>query len=72
MYVLCSVTDIILDISILCLPAFFIRNLQISRGKKIGLAAIFGLGILYVPFFPAIPNRKSNLNPAVSFPQYRV
>ena len=47
MYVCCSVTDIVLDISILCLPASFIRKLHISRGQKIGLIGTFGLGILY-------------------------
>ena len=49
MYVCLSVTDIVLDISILCIPAWFIRTLNISKGQKIGLACIFGLGILYVP-----------------------
>lgn len=48
MYALCSVTDIILDVSILCLPAYFIRNLQVSRSRKVGITAIFGLGVLYV------------------------
>lgn len=46
MYILCSVTDIVLDIGILCIPAWFIRKLQMSRGQKIGLAVGFGLGIL--------------------------
>lgn len=48
MYVLCSVTDIALDVSILCLPAYFIRNLQMSRGKKVGITAIFGLGVFCI------------------------
>ena len=48
MYVMCSVTDIILDIVILCLPASFLWKLQMSKRKKIGVAGIFGLGILYV------------------------
>ena len=48
MYVLCSVTDIVLDVSILCLPAYFIRNLQMNRSRKVGITAIFGLGVLYV------------------------
>ena len=34
MHVCCSVTDIMLDISILCLLSLFVRNLQISRNKK--------------------------------------
>lgn len=46
MYVCCSVTDILLDISILCLPALYIRKLRISGGQKVGLVGIFGLGIL--------------------------
>ena len=48
MYLCCSVTDIALNISLLCLPSLFIRNLQISRSKKIVIGAIFGLGILFV------------------------
>jgi len=48
MYVLSSVTDIIIDISILALPAFFIRKLHLSGNQKIGIGAIFGLGILWV------------------------
>ena len=49
MYVCCSVTDVLLDIAILCVPASFIRTLHISRSQKIGLIGIFGLGVLYVP-----------------------
>ena len=48
MYLCCSVTDILLDICILCLPSSFIRTLCISRSQKIGLIGIFGLGVLYV------------------------
>ena len=48
MYILSSVTDIILDIVILCLPATFVMRLNTSRGQKLGLVAVFGLGILYV------------------------
>lgn len=46
MYVVCSVTDIVIDITILCLPAFFINKLQMNFNRKIGVYAIFGLGIL--------------------------
>ena len=49
MYVCCSVTDVLLDIAILCVPSSFIRTLHISRSQKIGLSGIFGLGVLYVP-----------------------
>ena len=46
MYVCSSVTDIVLDLSILFLPASFIRNLHMSSVQKIGTSSIFGLGIL--------------------------
>ena len=46
MYVCSSVTDVVLDIAILCLPASFIRKLNLSQGQKLGLVGIFGLGIL--------------------------
>ena len=46
MYLCSSVTDIILDVIILCLPATFIRKLQLARSQKQGLIAVFGLGIL--------------------------
>lgn len=48
-YVACSVTDTAIDIAILCLPPFFIRKLRLSLVQKVGLASIFGLGILSVP-----------------------
>ena len=48
MYVCCSVTDVLLDIAILCIPSSFIRTLHINRSQKIGLTGIFGLGVLYV------------------------
>ena len=48
MYVLSSVTDIILDIAILSLPVSFVRKLKMSNSKKVCVTAIFGLGILYV------------------------
>ena len=46
MYVCSSVTDIILDLSILCLPASFIRKLHMNLIQKIGTSSILGLGIL--------------------------
>jgi len=48
MYLLSSITDLLLDIFILCLPACFIKDLQMSLDKKIGVIGIFGLGILFV------------------------
>jgi len=50
MYILLNATDIILNICILCLPAFYIKTLQMNKDKKLGLAGIFGFGILYVIF----------------------
>ena len=46
MYVLTSVTDIILDITILALPVQFVRKLQMSKSRKAAIIAIFGLGVL--------------------------
>ena len=46
MYVMSSVTDILLDICILCLPVSFIRKLRLRTNQKIGIVLIFGLGIL--------------------------
>ena len=46
MYVASSVTDAMIDISILSLPPFFIGKLQLNLGQKLGLVSIFGLGIL--------------------------
>ena len=54
MYVLSSVTDIALDISILSLPALFIWRLRMAPAKKISIIGIFGLGILY-ELFPSRP-----------------
>lgn len=45
-YVAETATDIVLDVSILTLPAFYIRKLQFSGNQKIGVGAIFGLGLL--------------------------
>ncbi|MCJ1247507.1 hypothetical protein MMC30_004721 [Trapelia coarctata] len=48
MYMLLSITDIILNISILCLPVFYIRKLQMSQDRKLGLGAIFGFGVFCI------------------------
>ena len=57
MYVCSSVTDVLLDIAILCIPTSYIRTLNIKKSQKIGLVGIFGLGILYVP----VPNLAVSL-----------
>ena len=46
MYVTLSVTDIVLDVGVLCLPSLFIRKLQMNCEQKIGVIGIFGLGAL--------------------------
>jgi len=48
MYVLSSVTDIILDITILCIPVSFIMKLRMSKHQKVGLTGIFALGLFCV------------------------
>lgn len=48
MYVLSSTTDVVLDVSILCLLVNFIQNFRMSRNRKVCITAIFGLGVLYV------------------------
>ncbi|CAF9932551.1 MAG: hypothetical protein HETSPECPRED_008396 [Heterodermia speciosa] len=45
MYLVCSLTDMLLDIAILCIPPVFIRKLNMSRARKIALVCIFSLGI---------------------------
>ena len=49
MYLCSSVTDIVLDIAILCIPYSVIRTLNMSQTQKVGLIGTFGLGVLYVP-----------------------
>lgn len=48
MYVCSSVFDILLDITILCLPASFIftKRRNMTRQRKVGVYSIFALGIL--------------------------
>lgn len=46
MYLLVNLTDVLLDIGILCLPAFFIQRLQLNRSQKRGVIFMFGSGIL--------------------------
>ena len=46
MYVCSSVTDVVLDMTILCLPVSFIKILHMSSVQKIATSGIFGLGIL--------------------------
>ncbi|CAF9916363.1 hypothetical protein IMSHALPRED_003055 [Imshaugia aleurites] len=48
MYVCSSVTDIVLDISILCIPVSYIRQLQMSSVQKAATSSIFGLGIFCI------------------------
>ena len=48
MYFALGVTDLALDIVVLCLPMPIIWGLHATRRKKLGVASIFGLGFLYV------------------------
>lgn len=43
-----TISDLILDASLLVLPLFAIAQLQMSLAKKIGCGGLFFLGILYV------------------------
>ncbi|KAJ5639356.1 uncharacterized protein N7484_007218 [Penicillium longicatenatum] len=42
------------DIVILILPMPLLYKLQLPRQQKIGIMLVFGVGILYVPFFPSL------------------
>lgn len=46
MYIAATVTDIILDITVLCMPLPMIRSLNLSTKKKWNLVGIFWLGAL--------------------------
>ncbi|CAF9922699.1 MAG: hypothetical protein GOMPHAMPRED_002647 [Gomphillus americanus] len=43
-----GVSDIVLDLTVLCLPLFVIRKLNMSSGKKWGIAGMFWLGAFCV------------------------
>lgn len=47
-----AVLDIVLDLAILSLPLPVIRGLQISARRKVSVAGIFLLGILWVGLAP--------------------
>lgn len=47
-----AVLDIVLDLAILSLPLPVIRGLQISTQRKVSVAALFLLGILWVGLAP--------------------
>jgi len=42
-----AVVDVVLDLAVLSLPLPVIKRLQLSREKRLGVAAIFLLGALY-------------------------
>ena len=46
MYVCSSVFDILLDITILCIPVSIIKGLSMTKERKLGLIGVFGVGIL--------------------------
>lgn len=39
--------SLVLDVYILILPMIVLWNLRVTRSKRLGLAAIFGVGFLY-------------------------
>ena len=43
-----AVTDVLLDVIILCLPIYMIRKLHLPKRQKLTLSAIFLLGSLWV------------------------
>ena len=47
-YIVTSGINILSDVSILILPLWAIRHLQVPLSRKLGVAAIFAAGILYV------------------------
>lgn len=47
-YLSSAAISMVLDILTLCLPAFAIRTLNMSPKKKVGLIAVFGLGVICV------------------------
>lgn len=46
MYLLTNLADVLLDVGILCLPAFFLQGLQLSPAQRRGVVFIFGSGVL--------------------------
>ena len=59
-----SVTSLLTDVAILCLPMPMIWNMRASRNQKIALSAVFLLGALYVSQAPSpfpLPNPLSKL-----------
>lgn len=47
-FIAVAVIDIVIDLLIFALPVPMVLNLQVSTAHRIALAAIFGVGILYV------------------------
>jgi len=47
-----SAMDIALDLIILCLPLTVIRSLNMNKKRRILLAGVFWLGLLYACWFP--------------------
>ena len=43
-----EITNVLLDICILCLPVWMIKSLQLPRAKKLVIGCVFLLGGLYV------------------------
>jgi hypothetical protein len=56
-----AIINMILDIIVMALPLRQLYNLNLSARKKAYVMCMFGLGILYVPFFPFWPITKRSL-----------
>ena len=48
-----TISDLILDATLLVLPLLAVHQLQLGLDKKLALSAVFMLGILFVSIFAA-------------------
>lgn len=59
---------LISDVALLLLPITAILKLQISSKKKLGLAGIFSVGVMYVVTLPAIPSHCETVSKLLMLP----
>ena len=62
-FVAASAINVVSDFSILLLPLYLISKLQIPTRRKIGVLAIFAVGLLYVLFPPNILMTSTTTHP---------
>lgn len=65
-FIAASAINVLSDFSILLLPLYRISRLKIPTGRKLGVLAIFAVGLLYVPLSFSLP--LSSPYPPKSFP----